>query len=257
MFHTELAPTVGHNNPPGPLEDARDVIGYLSRFMEEVPVIETEDQARQAKLHIDRTRAACGSIEDERDRKVRPLNEAVATINAEYKAVHNEDGKRPGSLDKLLNELKARVTVYTLAEEAKREAIAEAARQAAMEAERAAREAEERERDAIQNAQVGETTDVGAAIVEADQAFADFERRTREAQRAERETNVRIGGGFSGRSLSMRTTETLVLESYSKALKAIGPNEKIETAILSAARDYRKLKGSLPAGVTAVTERKI
>jgi hypothetical protein len=48
----------------------------------------------------------------------------------------------------------------------------------------------------------------------------------------------------------------LVLESYGKAIKAIGPNDKIRDAILAAARDYRKLRGKLPDGVTETSERK-
>lgn len=249
-----LSPTaplgLGHNRPPSPLDDAQSAIADLSRFLAAVPVIENEDQARQGKLHVDRTRATLGALEDARDATVRPLNERVKEINGEYKAIS-------GPLTRVFDELRARLTVYAKELEAERLRQAEAARLAAFEAERAAREAEERERDAKENATLGEIADVAAAIVEADHAFADFERANREALRAEKETNVRIGGGFSGRALSMRTSETLVLESYGHAIKAIGPNPKIETAILSAARDYRTLHGKLPFGVKSVTERKI
>ncbi len=261
---------IGGNNPPGPIEDAKSAISDLSKFLAAVPVIETEDQARQGKLHVDRTRATLGQLEDARDATVRPLNEKVKEINADFKAASLP-------LSRVLDELRGRLTAYARAEEIKREAAAEAARQAAFEAQEVrerveldaegglavhqARDAavEHVEGDAAQDGGGGrgEVADVGAAIVEADQAFSDFERRTREAERAERETNVKIGGGFSGRSLSMRTSETLVLESYGLALKAIGPNTKIESAILSAAMDYRKLKGVLPPGVKSVTERKI
>lgn len=240
----------GHNNPPGPIEDANNAIADLSRFLAAVPVIENEDQARQGKLHVDRTRATLGALEDARDLCVRPLNEQVREINASFKSVS-------APLTKVLDELRARLTAFAKAEEIKREAAAEAARLAAFEAERAAREAEEREREVKDSATFGEIADVGAAIVNADRAFADFEARTRDAARAERETNVRIGGGFSGRALSMRSSETLKLVSYSKAITAIGPNSKIEAAILTAARDYRKLHGQLPSGVVAETERKI
>jgi hypothetical protein len=53
----------------------------------------------------------------------------------------------------------------------------------------------------------------------------------------------------------MRRTETLVLDDAAAAIAAIGVTDKIKDAILSSARDYRKLHGSLPAGVSAVTER--
>lgn len=244
-----LAP-VGHNSPPGPIEDASNAIADLSKFLEAVPVIETEDQARQGKLHVDRTRATLGALEDARDAAVRPLNEQVKAVNTEFKAAREP-------LEKVLNELRFRLTDFAAKEEAKRYAAAEIARLIAADAERAARMAEEREREVKENATFGEVADVGQAIVEADRAFADFEARTREAQRAERETNVRIGGGFSGRALSMRTSETLILKSYGQAITAIGPNPKIEAAILTAARDYRKLHGRLPAGVESVKERSI
>jgi hypothetical protein len=251
-----LAP-VGHNQPPGPIDDARNVMGDLSRFLAAVPVIENDDQAQQAKLHVDRVRSSCGALEAERASRVKPLNDQLADINAEYKAIHNTDQKRPGTLDKLFNELRARLTAFVEIEERRRQEEAESARLAAQDAERIAREAEAKEREAIQDAKVGEATDIGAATLEADEAFSRFGKLDREAQRAERETNVRISGGFSGRALSLRSSETLVLESYSKAITAIGQNPKIEAAILSAARDYRKKKGTLPAGVVAVTERKI
>lgn len=244
-----LAP-LNHNNPPGPIEDAQSAIADLSKFLEAVPVIETEEQARQGKLHVDRTRATLGSLETARDQAVRPLNEQVKGINAEYKVVSVP-------LTKTLDELRFRLTDYAAKEEARRYAEAEVARLIAADAERAAREAEERERELKESATFGEVADVGAAIVEADRAFADFEARTREAARAERETNVRIGGGFSGRALSLRTKETLTIEHWGKAVMALGKNPKIEDAILSAARDYRKLHGKLPEGVVAYTERKI
>ena len=85
---------------------------------------------------------------------------------------------------------------------------------------------------------------------------ADFQKADREAARADKATHVKIGGGW-GNSVSLRTKETLVLVSYAKAITAIGPNDKIRDAILSAARDYRKEKGHLPEGVSAETTREI
>src|SRR6185312_9538969 len=92
--------------------------------------------------------------------------------------------------------------------------------------------------------------DVTQVVVAADTAFSEFEHAAREAARAERDAHVKIGGGW-GRSASLRNKETLVIVHYGRALKAIGPNDKIREAILSAARDYRKEKGNLPDGVEA------
>lgn len=245
------------NNPPGPIDHAKSVIDDINAWLADHPVIQTEDQAREAKPFLDRAKAALDEIEDERDGKVRPLNEQVAQINSTYKALHNTDPKKPGAYDRIVVELKARVGAFLAREEAKRRAIAEAAKKAQEEAERIAREAEAAEREALLNAAAGELDiNVAAVTTAADQAFGDFERQSRFADRAERDAKVKIGGGF-GRTAALRTVETLHLESYGRALKAIGPHPKIEEAILSAAREYRKERGALPDGVTATTERKL
>ena len=67
---------------------------------------------------------------------------------------------------------------------------------------------------------------------------------------------MKLGGGF-GKAASLRTVETLHLDSYNLAIKAIGPHPKIEEAILAAAREYRKVHGVLPDGVSATQERKL
>jgi hypothetical protein len=248
---------VGHNNPPGPLEYARDTMAALSNWMAEHPVIASPDDAREAKKLLDQAKSCAGDIEAERDKLVRPLNEQIDEINARHKAVHNRDSKKPGTLDKVVNELKARLAVFIQLEEERREAEAEIKRKAAEEAERIAREAEAREREAIENAKAGELgVDVTQVVVEADSRFVAFKKADREAARAERDTNVKVGGGW-GRSLSLRTQETLQLDNYNKAITAIGPHPKIEEAILSAAREYRKKHGSLPAGVSSVIDRHV
>ena len=249
--------TAGHNNPPSPIDFASDTARTLSEWMKDHPVIETEEQARAAKLLCDRAKNSAAEVEAERDRKVRPLNEEVVEINGTYKAIHNTDPKKPGSLDRVHNELKARISAFLRAEEERRQREAEEARRKQEEAERLAREAEEREREALANAAAGELdVDVATVTAEADTKFAGFQQASRFAARAERDTKVKIGGGF-GNAMSLRTAETLVLSDWTAALIAIGITEKIETAILSAARDYRKTNGKLPAGVTSVKDRKI
>jgi hypothetical protein len=247
--------TSGHNNPPGPIEMAGETIKDISDWMKEHPVVETEEDARLAKPLIDRAKAALEELEIERDNKVRPLNTQVATINAQYKALHNTDPKKPALYDRVLNELKGRVAAFLIAEEQRRLAAAEEARKKAVEAGRVAREAEAAEAEALASASVGELdVDVAAVTADADSKFADFERESRFAARADRDTKVKIGGGFKN-AASLRTVETLHLDSYNKALKAIGPHAKIEEAILMAAREFRKANGQLPDGVSATTER--
>lgn len=245
---------LGHNRPPTLFDFARETMGELSKWMAEKPAIASEDEAREAKLLLDRAKNCAADLEAERIKLVSPLNEQVETINAQYKEVHNKSG-RPGRLDKVVNELKVRLAEFIKGEESRRQAEADLLRQQAEEAAAIARAAEAREQEAIANARAGELgVDVTQVVVEADQRFADFKRADREAARAERDAHVKIGGGW-GNAASLRAKETLVLVSYGKAINAIGKNEKIETAILSAARDYRKLHGKLPDGVDAVLTR--
>jgi hypothetical protein len=253
----QIAAGLGHNNGPDIIDFSHETMAALSAWMAEHPAISNEDDAREAKKLLDRAKSCAGDIEAERDKLVRPLNEQISEINVRYKAVHNTDSKKPGILDKVVGELKARLGVFIRGEEDRRAAEAEAKRIAAEEAERLAREAEAREREAIENAKAGELgVDVTQVVVEADSRFAEFKKADREAARAERDAHVKIGGGW-GRSVSLRTKETLVLENYNKAITAIGPHPKIEEAILSAAREYRKTHDKLPAGVTAVVERQV
>lgn len=245
---------VGSNNPPGPIEHAQSVVDAINAWLADHPVIESEDQAREAKPYLDRAKAAFEEVESERDSKVRPLNEQVKATNETYKALHNTDPNKPGRFDKIVIELKARVAAFMLREEEKRRIAAEKARLAQEEAERIAREAEAKEAEALANAKVGEVVDMAEVTKQADEAFSEFERQSRFAARADRETKVKVGGGF-GRSASLRNIETLHLESYNKALKAIGPHDKIRDAILSVAREYRKEHGALPDGVTATYKR--
>ncbi len=253
----EIIRGIGDNGPPEPtpLERADEAMVALSNYLNETPVIETGAHCVEAKRLVEHARGAAAELEAERVKLVAPLNDKLATINGQFKAVHNTDSKKPGTLDKILGELKARLTAYALVEEAKRAREAEALRLAAEKAEQAARDAEAAEQQAKHDAVVG-VMDTGVAdkIAEADKAFADYETASRFAARAEKDVNFRIGGG--AKALGMRTEKTLVLDSYSKALKAIGPNDKIRDAILSAARDYRKLHGILPDGISETTERK-
>lgn len=246
---------VGHNHAPDAIDLALPTITDISKWMEEHPVIEDEATALAAKPLLDRAKVALDEIEKERDGKVRPLNTEVAEINSTYKALHNTEAKKPGTYDRVVGELKSRFAAYLKAEEDKRFAAAEAARLEREAAEKAARDAEAKEQEAIANAAAGELgVDVAAVTQEADAAFTAFETTSRFAARAERDTKVKVGGGF-GRAVTLRTVETLHLDSYNLALKAIGPHDKIKEAILSAAREYRTEHGHLPDGVRATQER--
>jgi hypothetical protein len=245
------------NNPPGPIPFAQSVIDELATWMANHPVVQTEDEARDAKVLIDRARAALVEIEVQRTLQVMPLNDKIAEINAEHKRYHNKDKAKPGLFDKVLGVLMQRVHAFMLVEEARRKREAEDARILAEAAEKAAREAEARERQALDNASVGEVgIDVVAATEEADAAFNDFKTASRFAVRAEKETKVKIGGGF-GKSLSIRNKEVLIVKDWRAAIVNTGLTDGIRDAILTAARNFRSEYGELPAGVESTQERSL
>jgi hypothetical protein len=239
--------TAGHNNPPSILEFCAETTADLGRWLEEHPVIQTEDDAREAKLLIDRAVSTIADAEAERDKQVRPLNEQVKAINERYKTPRE-------TLRRVADLLKERIAAFIKAEKERREQEAENRRREAEEAEARARLAEEREREAKEAASVGEVVDVGRAVAEADDAFRGYESSVREAARAEREAErVKVGGGYR-RAISLRTKEVLVLHNWQKAIDEMGLSEALIESILKEARAFRKATGHLPEGVTATTE---
>ena len=259
---------IGNNNPPpddvavaGPvaapavvrlhtpaLDGARSNYIYVTAFLADVPVIETVEHATKAANFIEQGRKTIQDLTAERRAQTDPLNAQVEAITEPYRLPAE-------SITGLLDELKRRLKTFTIAEEARRMKEAELAAAIAAEAERVAREAEAAEQQAMLEADCGAVVDVGAAIVGADKAFSNFKKADRAAGRAAKNTKARFNGGF-GRAVSMRETETLVLDDAVAAIKAMGVTEKIMEAILSSARDHRKFTGALPAGVRATSERK-
>lgn len=241
---------IGHNKPPDMTETAGDVSRGLNEWLSSHPVIQTENDAREARPLIDRAKLCIADLENERKGKVIPLNEEVAKINNYYR------GPRE-LLERIYSELSSRLGRYLAAEEARRRAIAEEARRQAEEKERLAREAEKAEAEVIADAEMGVEVDLLAATQEADAAFKDYEKADRVAARAERDSKVRIGGGLTGRALALRSYETLVVENWLAAVTEMGLTDDIRQAICKSARAYRKLRGKLPSGVVAEVEKRL
>lgn len=246
--------TVGDNHPPSPIQLAKEAATALSSWLTDHPVIESQEDAREGKLQIDRVKSNLDDMERERDGKVRPLNEQVAGINASYRTPRT-------ILEDLLVILKTRLTSYAREMERQRMAAAEAAEAKRAEAERIARELDRKAQEATLEAQEGVCVDIGQATIEADQAFAAFEKAGREAARAERETKVRITGGY-GHAISLRTHETLIVTDWRAAIAELSapddvPPEGITAAILTAARALKKATGSFPAGISSTSDRHI
>ena len=189
-------------------------------------------------------------MEAERDGKVRPLNDQVRAINGSYKPPRER-------VEAAMAVVKARLTDYAARLEAQRWREAEAARLAAQAAADAAREAEARERAAKEEAAQGVCDAPLAETTEqADAAFAAFHRADHAAQRAQRDTKVRVVGGFSGRALTLRDTEVLSVADWKAAIEEMGgPGPDVLEAILKQARAYRKLTGELPIGIAQTYDR--
>lgn len=235
---------IGHNNPPSMIETAGETAKAISDWMAECPVIETAESAREAKVFLDRGKLGLKDLDDERDGKVRPLNEQVKEINTRYKAPRLQ-------IEGVLSHLSERLEGYLKEEKRKREEAAREAARIAEEAEANARSAEQAEQDALGRSSSGELgVDIASHVAEADSAFREFEKAERAAAIAEKETKVKIGGGFS-RSISLRNKETLSVTDPVVAIQEIGLTADIAEAIIKSARSFRKLRGRLPNGITS------
>ncbi len=242
--------TPGGNNPPDMTVIATDTMHDISAWAAENPVIQTEESAKEAKLFIDRGKLAIQDLEDERDGKVRPLNEQVKEINFRYKSPKE-------ALQRTIFEVSSRLSTFLREEERKRIAILAEARRIAEEAERRAREAEAAEQAAIGSVNSGELgIDIAAHVVASNDAIREAQVAARQAARAERETHVKVAGGFS-KAISLREKETLIVANAMEAIRCLGATEDIKEAIIKSARLYRKLNGKLPEGITVEIERGI
>jgi len=240
---------IGHNLPPGMIDTADEVSAAVREWLEDHPIFDSEESAREAKLQLDRAKRCVADMEAERERQVKPLNAQVKEINDSYKPAKT-------ILGAIINEISRRITSYIAKEEAKRIKAAEEARRVAEAAERAAREAEAVEKQAIDDASVGVITDVVGATAEADEKFKEYQKASRRADVAEKDSRVKLGGGI-GRALSLRDKEILVVVNAVSAVGVIGMTPDIEAAILKGARAYRYIHGELPDGIEYKIERSV
>lgn len=239
---------IGHNQPPGPIEQARESLNELGTWMLENPVIQSATDAKNGGGYVERTRLTLAELEAERTVKVGPLNKELSAINSAYRTVREP-------LEGALKELRRRLTKYASDLEAERAKEALRLREEAEAKEAAARAAEAAEQNAIACADVGECTDVAGAIAEADAKFSEFKKADHAAAVAARDVPARIGSVMGGRSLAMRTTRKLVVDDAAKAVTAIGLTDKLRTAIVQCAKDFEQAHGELPAGVSETWER--
>jgi len=246
----EAPPSKGDNAPPDMTVTALETMKALSDWMAEHPVIDGHDAAKEAKVLLDRGKLCIKDLDDERRGKVDPLNKQVAEVNGHYRAPREQ-------LEKVLQVINIRLTAYIYEEERRRFAAAAEAQLKLEEAERVAREAEAKEREAKEAAEQGELgVDIAGKVGDANAAFSAFERAQRAAAVAEKDTKVKVTGGFT-RAVALRTETVLSVTDPVKAVKALMPNAFITEAIIKAARAYHKLKDKYPPGIEAKTERKL
>jgi hypothetical protein len=239
-------------DPDKQLKGAAEAFAELKAWMTETPVIQTPATAKLGADWKHRTSIALKGADDERDAKVRPLNEKVKAENAKYKAV-----TKP--LTDLFDQLRARLTAHERAETAKREAAAALVRQQAEEAARIAQEAEAQLAEAVDDAAQGAEADVGSAIEAVEAAMHEAGRLQRQAAVAERDSHVRIPSAM-GRAVSARTYRELIVADVEAAILAIrhmGLTERLADAICLEAKAFKATWGELPEGVTENVEKRI
>lgn len=254
---------IGANFPP--VETAIDRAALpmeaLRNFLNTNPVISTEEEARDGKKAHDDAAAALRSVEFERKGKVDPLNAEVKKINGEYHKLHNAD-KKTGTWDRILTDVRSRLTNYARELERQRYAAEERLRIEAEEAAEAARRAAEAEAEARDAAAAG-VCDAGLAeaMEAADTTSQEALRKMWTARRAEKETKVRIAGG-SANAMSLKDHETLHVTDWRAAIEEMSGDDgripqDIADAILKCARAHRKEFGGLPSGITKTFERSL
>ena len=249
---------IGGNLPPSPIDHAKEAAQELAAYLKENPVIETFDQAKECGGWIERTRISLSSARDARDIELRPWLEKATAVRETYDVVREKTPKNPGgALTRLYETAKGRLTGYNSAEEAKRKAEADRLAKIAADAEAAARAAEAAEQEAIANAEQGELTDVGEAIIQADDAFREYSVANRAAQRAERESKVRIPSAMGGKALAMRQVEVFTVEDACAAIAIMGCSEDLNRQIIRDAKKFREATGELPDGVKSEYQRSL
>lgn len=255
--HPNPRAAIGGNFPPSAIDLAAPHIEALRGFLNANPIISTDEESRAGKSVLDAAAGALKAIEAERKSLVDPLNAEIKEHNGKYHKYHNADAKRPGIWDKLVLEVRGRLTGYARMLERQRFEAEDAARRVAEETAEAARRAAEAEAEAREAAAAGVCdVDLGAAIEDAQTTSQAALRAMWTAQRAEKETKVRITGG-SGNAVSLKDHEILSVTDWRAAIEEIGLTDRLREAILTEARAYRKAMGDLPAGITANYERSL
>lgn len=200
---------LGHNQPPlTPFETIKLHIEDLlleAYNWADGTMVESQEQADEASRLVDDLRKAAKAAEDLRVEEKKPLDEAIAEIQARFGVyIAAPQNKVPGKVWKAIDALKATVKPYLDKLEAERLAAAEQARQAAEEAARVAAEA----------ARAAQTNDLAAQDAAEDliQAAARAEADARQIE------NSRTQARGGERAMGLRTVHVAVMTDRKAAL---------------------------------------
>lgn len=200
---TAALATIGHNNPPEPTPyeaislHVADLLETATGFLDGEPVT-TQAVADEIGRLLDEARQAAKAAEEQRKVEAKPHDDAKAAVQALWKPV-------AAKCDLIASTAKRALAPFLAAEQAKQDAIAKAAREAADEKARLAQEA----------LRAINVTDL-AAREQAECLLKDADRANKDANRAERGKAMVAGGA---RSVSLRSVWTPELTDAVAALK--------------------------------------
>lgn len=221
--------TLGHNNPPDPIDDALapfgDVITEAEAWLDGTRV-ENEGQMKAADVLIKSVKAARKAVDDARDTVTKPLHEAWKAEVARWKPTQDD-------LDRIVKGLVALVDDFKRKLAAEKEA-------ARKEAERQAWEATRKAQDA---ARLADTANIEAQR-EVAVAMADAEEKQRQAQAAAKD-----------KVLGLRTVQRHTIDDHRAALHWIARHDKDAVTAFVEAYVAKNFKTAAIDGVTVTTEK--
>lgn len=245
---------VGGNFPPADerlkIAEATKVARQVQERTNNIAKVTSQDEADLLASCINELTGALKAVDADRDARVRPMNERVKAINAEYAPIK-------ALLHDIDDRLRSMNRTWLIAKDKERKAEAERAKLEAEAAQRAALAAQEKAALEAERAADGDVTegdpDPVTASLEAQEATRQA--RIAEARLKKLETaKPRSGGGPAGRAIGLRTEEHLSIASMKDlvlAVREMGMRESIINTVLAAARAYRRETGKLPKGITA------
>lgn len=259
MSETEAPAGIGHNSGEDKpqispaIARLNQMIEVANKWVTERPKIENQEMADKAGAFLRQARTSVTDAERERKDTNRPLDEQIKANNKVYAAITE-------TLDKLSFVINGRLNAFATKLREEQEAIAKAAREAAAAAAAEAEVLRLKQEETLKKAEAGELVGKFDDVAKTTQETREAEQRAKQLERdasAAEKLKPKFGGEHftdgSRRSLTQRTVETPIVEQAGLVLRAVGTNDQINAALITAARAYKKLKGRWPAGIKIET----